>query len=215
VPKLKNSAVSAISFAIKAARGQLDHGADHISELFAAFFLNGVSNCGNAVAQKIQLGLEPNQRDHDFQIDCVARFPLRIERGFKDRPRLHLVNLRIADPEPAAAMAQHGIGFRQRNRARPQFGGLRARSFRDLGDFFIGMRNEFVQRRIEQPDGDRQPLHDAEYFQEIAALHRQQLGDGRFAPLQIVGQDHLAYRKNALGVEEHVLRAAEPDALRP
>ena len=70
-----------------------------------------------------------------------------------------------------------------------------------------------MQRRIEQPDRDRQALHDREQLGEIAALHRQQLGERRAAALLVVRQDHLAHREDAVGVEEHVLGAAEPDAL--
>ena len=69
-----------------------------------------------------------------------------------------------------------------------------------------------MQRRIEQPDRDRQALHDLEQFGEVAALHRQQLGERRAAALLVVGEDHLAHRADAVGIEEHVLGAAEADA---
>ena len=75
------------------------------------------------------------------------------------------------------------------------------------------MRQEFVQRRIEQADGDRQAGHDLEQFGEVLPLHRQQLGE-RGAPARlVVGEDHLAHRDDALALEEHVLGAAEADAL--
>ena len=51
----------------------------------------------------------------------------------------------------------------------------------DLGDFFLAVRQEFVQRRIEQADGHRPAGHDGEQLDEIGALHRQQLGDRRAA----------------------------------
>ena len=47
----------------------------------------------------------------------------------------------------------------------------------DLGDLLLAVRQEFVQRRIEQPDRHRQAAHDLEQLDEIAALHRQQLGE--------------------------------------
>ena len=46
----------------------------------------------------------------------------------------------------------------------------------DLGDLLLGVRQEFVQRRIEQADRHRQPAHDREQLDEVVALHRQQLG---------------------------------------
>jgi hypothetical protein len=41
------------------------------------------------------------------------------------------------------------------------------------------VRQELVQRRIEQADRDRQALHDLEQRGEVLALHRQQLGQRR------------------------------------
>ncbi len=69
-----------------------------------------------------------------------------------------------------------------------------------------------MQRRIEQPDRDRQALHDLEQLDEVAALHRQDLGERGAARLLVVGEDHLAHREDAVGLEEHVLGAAQPDA---
>jgi len=45
----------------------------------------------------------------------------------------------------------------------------------DFLDLRLRMRQEFVQRGIEQPDGDRKALHDLEQFDEVRTLHRQQL----------------------------------------
>ena len=46
------------------------------------------------------------------------------------------------------------------------------------------------------------------------ALHGQQLGERLLATLDVVGEDHLAHGGDAVAAEEHVLRAAEADALR-
>ena len=70
-----------------------------------------------------------------------------------------------------------------------------------------------MQRRVEQADRDRQPAHDLEQFGEVLALHRQKLGERGAASLLVVGEDHLAHRHDPLAVEEHVLGAAEADAL--
>ena len=45
------------------------------------------------------------------------------------------------------------------------------------------------------------------------ALHRQELGERRAPAVGVVGQDHLAHRDDARVVEEHVLGAAQADAL--
>ena len=75
------------------------------------------------------------------------------------------------------------------------------------------LRQEFVQRRVEQADGHRQAAHDLEQLDEVGALHRQELGERRAPVALAVGEDHLAHRDDARLVEEHVLGAAEPDAL--
>ena len=82
-------------------------------------------------------------------------------------------------------------------------------------DLHLGrrLRQEFVQRRIEQADGDRQAGHDLEQLDEVLALHRLDLGQRRAAALLVVGQDHLAHGHDAVALEEHVLGAAEADAL--
>ena len=82
----------------------------------------------------------------------------------------------------------------------------------DLGDLLLGVRQEFVQRRIEQADGHRQAAHDLEQLDEIGALHRQQFRQRGAARFLVLGQDHLAHGADAVLVEEHVLGAAQPDA---
>jgi hypothetical protein len=60
------------------------------------------------------------------------------------------------------------------------FGGT-PMALRDFGDLLLGLGQELVQRRVEQADGDRQAGHDLEQFDEVGALHRQQLGERRAA----------------------------------
>jgi hypothetical protein len=101
--------------------------------------------------------------------------PFRFDRGFEDGARLHLGDLGVGDGEAAAAEAEHRIEFGEIAGAvgqPPRIGVHRACDFLDLG---LGVRQEFMQRRIEQPDRYRQPLHDLEQLDEVRALHRQQL----------------------------------------
>jgi len=93
---------------------------------------------------------------------------------------------------------------------KPRVGVHGARDFLDLR---MGVRQELVQRRIEQPDRHRQALHDLEQLDEIGALHRQQPRQRGAADLLLLGQNHLAHGADAGLLEEHVLGAAEPDAL--
>ena len=72
---------------------------------------------------------------------------------------------------------------------------------------------ELVQRRVEQADRDRLARHRREQALEVLLLQRQQLGQ-RGAPLGLgTGHDHRAHLRLAVGGHEHVLGAAQADAL--
>jgi hypothetical protein len=57
-----------------------------------------------------------------------------------------------------------------------------------------------------------QALEGLEDAGEVALLVGQELGQGRLAVLDGVGEDHLAHGVDAVALEEHVLGAAEADA---
>ena len=111
--------------------------------------------------------------------------------------RVLLVQLvhRLQHAQVALALLAAGLGDRD---AHGQLG--------DVGQ-------ELVQRRIEQPDGDRQPVHRLEDADEVLALQRQQLLQLGRLLLVGVGQDQPLDQLAPLA-EEHVLGAAQPDALR-
>ena len=70
-----------------------------------------------------------------------------------------------------------------------------------------------MERRIEQPDGDRQARHDLEQLDEILALHGQDLGQrGAAAGFSLSARIISRMAHDAVGIEEHVLGAAEADA---
>ena len=70
-----------------------------------------------------------------------------------------------------------------------------------------------MQRGIEQTDGDGQAGHDLEDRGEVGALFGEELGERGAAAFLVAGQDHLADRGDAGGVEEHVLGTTQADAL--
>ncbi len=71
-----------------------------------------------------------------------------------------------------------------------------------------------MQRRVEQPDRHRAAVHRLEQAVEIALLQRQQLVERRTARLVVVDlHDHPAHLRLPVGGHEHVLGAAEADAL--
>ena len=85
---------------------------------------------------------------------------------------------------------------------------------RDLDEQLLERRQELVQRRVDEPDDHRQAVHRLEDAVEVTALHRQQLGQLDAALLLVRRKDHLLHDRKAFLLHEHVLGAAEADALR-
>src|ERR1043166_4312984 len=78
----------------------------------------------------------------------------------------------------------------------------------------FGMRQELVQRGIEETDGRRISLERAEDADEVLALIGQQLGKRSLPLLERFRKNHLAHGVDAIALEEHVLGARQADALR-
>ena len=148
------------------------------------------------------------------ELSCTRR------GGAHDRLDLHLVDLGVEDPQPAAAGAEHRVllvdllhALERRLELLEVVGALDPRPL-DLGGEVREVLEELVQRRVEQPDRHRQADHRLEQALEVLLLERQQLGE-RLAPLLlVVGHDHRPHLRLAVLGHEHVLGPAQPDALR-
>ena len=70
-----------------------------------------------------------------------------------------------------------------------------------------------MQGRVEQPDADRQTVHQPEKMCEIFDLQRHQPFQRGRAPLGVFGKDHLAHQRQTVFLEEHMLGPAKPDTL--
>ncbi len=110
-------------------------------------------------------------------------------------------------------MAEHRIALVQFRRTLFQRGRIEPAGFGHGRNILIGVREEFMQRRIEQADRARTRPHDLEDRLEIGALERQQLVERAAAAGLVGSQDHRPHHGDALGVEEHVLGAAQADPL--
>ena len=119
-----------------------------------------------------------------------------------------------SDAEAATTQSEHGVEFVQvRHAARDFFDG-HTELVGEFGLLIVGVRQEFVQGRIEQADGRGQSVERAEDAGEVAPLVGEKFRHGRFAAFLRVGQDHLAHRVDAVALKEHMFRAAKADALR-
>src|SRR5215831_8054647 len=91
--------------------------------------------------------------------------------------------------------------------------GAVARQKSDIDHEFFTAGEELVQRWVQGTDRDRESVHRLENASKIFALQWQKLLEGSAATLLVVCQNHLAHGTDFSFSEEHVLRAAEPDAL--
>ena len=125
-------------------------------------------------------------------------------RGARDRAHLHLVDLRPLDAEPAAARPEHRVRLVQR--------------LDPLAHALVGrvleIREELVQRRVEQPD--RRPAGPPSPRRCPRSRTAGTGAAGRAPsrrPVLVGGEDHLLHDREPLLAEEHVLGAAEADPL--
>ncbi len=72
-----------------------------------------------------------------------------------------------------------------------------------------------MQGWVQEADGDRQPRHGLKDAIKVRLLYGQELGQGLSPALGAFGQDHGLDQGQAVGGHEHVLGAAEADALGP
>ena len=191
---------------------QLDHGANHKIDIHAGFILNLLANRLNARGNHFQFLWQGNKRHHDFRKWRLSGAPRYLCGSFKDCPGLHLGDFRIGNGKAHTAMAKHRVEFVQLVHPHAQRFHIGIDDCGDLGDFVIGMRQEFMQGRIKQADGHRQPGHDLENGDKVIALHGQNLVQ-RLAPVFFaLGQNHLTHSNNAVSFKEHVLGAAKTNA---
>ena len=189
-----------------------DHRADHVFDLVVALREDLFGRRVDDLLLVAQLLVVAHQRNHDLHVYGHAR-SLDVHRRLDDGARLHLRDFGVGVAQTAAAVAQHGVELGQRLdlgddllKGYVHFGGHLALSLLVVG-------HELVQRGIEQAHRHGESVHGLEQPFEVAPLHRQQLAQCHAAARLVVGEDHLADGLDAVALEEHVLRAAEADAL--
>src|SRR5437867_160858 len=155
-------------------RGQLDHRTDEVGDRLAHRAQHLLADILDDPALMVELRARADERNHDLGLN-VESAALGPHSRLEDGARLHLGDLRIRDAEPAAAMAEHGIGFAQR------FHDLRERNTaetelsREQLALFAAVWQEFVQGRVEQANRDRTAAHCLEDSFKIRTLKRQQI----------------------------------------
>ena len=155
---------------------------------------------------------EPTRRNHDLGVNVDAA-GLDSEGSLDDGAGLHLGDLGIGDAEAAATVAEHGVELFERVNLGLHFFEGDAHLF---GHNLLSgglVRYELVQRGIEEADGHSIAVHGLEDAFKVAALHGEELGEGCATAFNVGSEDHLAHGLDAVAFKEHVLGAAEADAL--
>ena len=108
-------------------------------------------------------------------------------------------------------MTEHGVLFMQAVDALDDAFHLHADTAGEVQLLLLGVRQEFVERRIEKADRGGVALKSFEDAGEVLALVGQKLREGRTAAFAVRGEDHLAHGVDSFSLEEHMLGAGEPD----
>ena len=196
--------------------GNLDHRADRVVDLDAGLLHELVGDRDGSLLEERQLLDRADQGNHDLRQHGLALL-LDVDRGFDDGPDLHVADFGILDRQPAAAQAEHRVLLVKLLDAPADLFDRDAKLPRNLGlaGRVVVLGQELVQRRVEQPDRHRQPVHRLEDADEVLLLERLELGQRGLPAGFVVGQDHLPHGDDSLVAEEHVLGAAQADSLGP
>ena len=160
-----------------------------------------------------QLFPADREGDHDLD-DRVAAVGHPLAGRLHQGAHLHGVEPGLDHAETHAAGAEHRVGLlpRQCGVVEPALLGAEADGG-VLDRHLLGAGQELVQRGVEQADGDRQPVHGRQNGDEVLPLDPAQLLQCGGFVRRRVGQDHPAHDRQAVLAQEHVLGAAQPDAL--
>ena len=171
--------------------------------------------------QDLHLRLADGQRNLDFRQHGVP-VPRQAGRRVEDGVHLHLVDFGIGDPKAAAAMPHHGVGLVQldhlREKALLLFQKLRiVLAYPKLGRLdqqLFQARQEFMQRRVQQPDAHGQIVHCLEDAVKIVLLHDPERQERTHALLGGRRQNHPLDVGKPFLRHKHVLGTGQADALR-
>ncbi len=164
------------------ARGQggpryLDHRPDQRGNIDPGLGRDLAQHLFSLVADDLQLLDRGHQRHHDLRM-WISAGPAAPHGRLGDRPHLQGEQTRDEQPQPYPAQPQHRIllvqpADRLQQRAiavrhRLAGGGGDAQAHREFGE----IREELVQRRVDQADRHRQTVHRREDRNKVVALKR-------------------------------------------
>ncbi|GJE72628.1 hypothetical protein CHKEEEPN_4186 [Methylorubrum podarium] len=133
---------------------QLDHRADLVFKLRPRLLRHGLGHGVDPGLDDVELHPREDERHHHLRRHRGAGVLGGLHRRLEDRAGLHLGDLGEGDGEPAAAEAEHRVVLGEFADAVADLVLRDAGRGLDLADLLVGMRQELVQRRVEQADCD-------------------------------------------------------------
>ena len=197
----------------------LNHGAKLIGNLQAM----GFHDLSGHLLQPFPDGLEfvhmTHQRNHHLRQDLHPFLP-GPTRGFENGPNLHLGNLGVKDGQAHTPQTHHGVDFVEFLDLFQQHLGLFVHFLPGAGlghpfDQFQQGGKELVEGRIQEADNDGKTVHHPEQAQEVLHLMLEEGFQRGLTFVFVFGQDEAPHVGKAVGFEEHVLGAAQPDTFGP
>ena len=195
--------------------GNLDHVAHLVLHIGAGRLDQLVGHAGNDALHIGELLQLAHQGDHDLgDHGPLGMAGLDGQGGLDDGAGLHPGDLGEGDAQAAAAVAHHGVELMETGDDGLDVLHALAHILGHEGDVLLLGGDELVERGVQETDGHGAALQGLVHGLEVALLHGLQLGQSLLALFHGVGADHLPDGGDAVLLKEHVLGAAQADALR-
>ena len=192
----------------------LDHGPDMVGDIGISLRLHLLCGFHYHVLDELQLLFISDERNHDLGNNVEALLFLHLNGCLNDRSGLHPCDLRVGDGQAAASVAHHRVKLMQAVTGSLHFRNAQIHLNGQLFNILFFRGHEFMERRIQETDGNRVLSHHLINRLEIAFLERNQLVQSSFSGFRSGGKDHLTDLRNSFRRKEHVLGTAQPDAFR-
>ena len=192
---------------------RLDHRRRRVRHRRSVLGLDHVGDPTDEPHRPCDLAARGDERDHDLDARVEASCPKRCG-STEQCMDLRLVQPRAQHAQPSPADPQHRVVLAQLCSRRQQRDLLRReRAERLLDAQLLDVRQELVQRGVEQPDDDGAAVHHLEQLLEVGPLLRLDRRERCSLLLRGAREDDPLHEREPV-TEELVLGAAQPDALR-
>ena len=141
----------------------------------------------------------------------IETFLLQFHSSTKDSSSLHSGDFGISVTQTATTVTEHRVSFDETVHALVDVFHCHTHCFRHFFLTSLVVRNEFVERRIEETNIYGATIHSAEDAEEVSLLVRKNLRQSLFATFCCFAQNHFAHSNNLLCFEEHMFSAAKTD----